>query len=188
MWYFAYGANMCTRVLTERRGVKPLLSEAAKLNGYRLVFQQPGIPLIEPAFATLEHSDKDEIHGVLHHIPQDQSNDIDRFEGPAYERFETMVQGTTMGNVPAWTYRARTPVAGLKPSRRYLALLIKGAREFNLPEEYIARIENETPCAEIPLISSLMPMVVEAAERAARQNMIAQRIVYGFLKLLKALR
>jgi hypothetical protein len=30
-------------------------------------------------------------------------------------------------------------------------------------------------------------MVVEAAERAARQNVIAQRVVYGFLKLLKAL-
>jgi gamma-glutamylcyclotransferase (GGCT)/AIG2-like uncharacterized protein YtfP len=164
------------------------LSESAKLNGYRLVFQQPGIPLIEPVFATIERSDKDVVYGVLHEIPQEHANDIDRFEGPAYERFEAVVEGTRTGKVTAWAYRTRKPVVGLRPSRRYLKLLIEGAREFNLPENYIARIENEKYSVEIPMVSSIMPMVVKAAEHAARRNVIAQRVVYGFLKLMNALR
>lgn len=53
VWYFAYGANMSARVLARRR-LRPLASEPARLEGYRLAFSHAGLLPIEPAFANLE--------------------------------------------------------------------------------------------------------------------------------------
>lgn len=184
MWYFSYGANMETRILVERRGVPPLLSERAKLESYNLVFEQSGIPFIEPVFATIVPSQCDSVFGVLHRIPDEHVDDIDRFEGPAFERVETMVDGSRTGKVAAWAYWTRTATLGLKPSRRYLALLIEGAREFDLPEEYVACLENYETCADIPLLSSLIPKLFQQGKTAVRRNIFAKKAAYFLLKIL----
>ena len=38
MWYFAFGANMTTKKLTESRGIKPLEATKGFLPGWRLAF------------------------------------------------------------------------------------------------------------------------------------------------------
>ncbi|WP_166805085.1 gamma-glutamylcyclotransferase family protein [Nitrosococcus wardiae] len=80
-WYFAYGANMLTDVLVRRRGVIPLSSEQARLDGYQLVFSQPGLPYIEPCFASIQPIQTDSVYGVLHHLTAHAAAQIDRFEG-----------------------------------------------------------------------------------------------------------
>ena len=50
--YFCYGANMSATAL-KRRQVAPLASEAAVLHGWQFCMDYPGLPFIEPAFATV---------------------------------------------------------------------------------------------------------------------------------------
>ncbi len=184
MWYFSYGANMTRQILVGRRGVKPISSELARLKGYHLVFTQPGLPFIEPAFASIAPREKHDVFGVLHNILPEDLITIDNFEGPEYERVEFDVHGIKSGKVTAWTYRSRNPCAGLEPSIRYLNLILDGAREFGLPEAYIAELLKTNTCAEIPIVTPLLPVLFGLAERIASKYIIAQKIGYGLLKLL----
>ena len=54
MLYFAYGSNMHKSVFQGRRMIKPAESLPAMLPGWRLTFNQPGLPYSEPAFAAVE--------------------------------------------------------------------------------------------------------------------------------------
>lgn len=157
MWYFCYGANMSSRVLVDRRSVRPISSEIAHLEDHKLVFAQPGIPLIEMAFATLIPSAEHKVIGVLHNVPPDRLAAIDSFEGPEYERIGIAIQGTKSGEVNAWTYFARDPQVGLKPSQRYVNLVLDGVQEFGLPDAYIEILKHQATRPAIPLIASLLP-------------------------------
>ena len=41
LWYFAYGSNMSPAIFVERRGMHPLATQRARLEGYRLCFSIP---------------------------------------------------------------------------------------------------------------------------------------------------
>jgi hypothetical protein len=168
MWYFAYGANMLTDVLVRRRGIIPRSSEKARIEDYRLVFQQPGLRIIEPCFANIQPTLVDCVYGVLHDLAEDAIAHIDRFEGASYERFMVKVNGANSGWVQAWAYRSRYPVEGRRPSQRYRDLLIAGALEFNLPREYITYLK-QVPCVHLPFISWLLPPLVEIMEGRKRK-------------------
>jgi len=170
MWYFAYGANMLTDVLIRRRGIIPLFSEKARLKDYQLLFQQPGIRIIEPCFATIQPMPKKYVYGVLHNISITEMTKIDRFEGSSYERFQVGVKGTHSGWVKAWAYRSRYPVEGRQPSQRYRNLLIAGAQEFDFPEAYIAYLR-QTPCVPpLPYISWVLSPLIEIWEATKRRS------------------
>ncbi|KAK2080220.1 hypothetical protein QBZ16_000073 [Prototheca wickerhamii] len=57
VWYFAYGSNMNEEILQGKRRVFPAEAVPAKLPGYRLVFDLPGLPYREPAFASVQPQD-----------------------------------------------------------------------------------------------------------------------------------
>ncbi|ADE16182.1 AIG2 family protein [Nitrosococcus halophilus Nc 4] len=168
-WYFAYGANMLTDVLVRRRGIIPLSSEQARLDGYQLVFNQPGLPYIEPCFASIQPTRTDCVYGVLHHLTAHTATQIDRFEGRGYQRLMIKVEGAKSGWISAWAYQSSRPIEGRRPSRRYRDLLIAGAQEFNLPQEYIAYLK-QIPYSDFPLISRLLPPLIEVIERTKRRS------------------
>ncbi len=140
-YYFAFGANMNTRVLRERRGVTPFSSEAAVLSGFRLVFDQPGIPFVEPAFASVLPSTASVVHGVLYRLDPQGFVKLDRVEGKPYRLRSLKVQGADLGTVRAAVYQTRNPGPERPPSARYLKLLCEGAREHGLPAEYVRTLE-----------------------------------------------
>lgn len=148
VWYFAFGANMCSRVLAARR-VTPLAREPAKLPDYRLAFLEKGFPFFEPAFASIEPAPGDTVHGVLLQLEQRGFAFIDSTESPGYRLLEVDVIGRDSGRVCAATYASRRPVQGLVPSRRYLELICEGARENGLPGDYVRRLEAE-PSRYVP--------------------------------------
>ena len=53
--YFAYGSNVNTKTMKGTRGITPSAAYPAVLPGYELVFNVPGLPFIEPAFASVRH-------------------------------------------------------------------------------------------------------------------------------------
>ena len=177
--YFAFGANMSRAILVDRRRITPERSEPARLDGYRLVFTEPGIPLVEPAFASIEPAPGDHVHGVLHHLPDGAADSIDRFEGRTYDRIEVVVDTVESGRVGAWAYRSRRTVRCRRPSRRYLQLLIAGACEHGLPEEHIARLRHE-PCVHVPVIGRAVPFLLSRWEtaigRSERMKALAHRL------------
>jgi gamma-glutamylcyclotransferase len=163
VWYFAYGANMCPSVLA-RRGIEPLSSEAARLDDYKLVFDQACIPLIEPCFASVDPAPGVCVHGVLYALSPSVADQLDDFEGPMYGVIDVQVTGSISGVVTARAYRTRKPTSGLIPSRKYLNLVIKGAEAASLPETYVAALR-EQPNLHIPLLSRCSTFVFAWLDR-----------------------
>ncbi|MFI5297891.1 MAG: gamma-glutamylcyclotransferase [Polyangiales bacterium] len=169
-WYFAYGANMSTRVLAGHRGVRPSSSEAATLDGFRLVFDLRGLPKVEPGFASVRRSADgcaDRVEGVLHRLSHRDLRAVETSESPRYQWIDVEVVGSSAGRVVARTLQNRRPTDGLIPSRRYLSLIVEGAREHRLSDEWIARLQAQ-PCAHVPYLSPLLDLIPATALRIGR--------------------
>lgn len=165
-YYFAFGANMNTRVLHERRGVTPFSSEAAVLSGFRLVFDQPGIPFVEPAFASVLPSTASVVHGVLYRLDPQSFVKLDRVEGRPYRLRSLEVHGAELGTVRAAVYQTRNPGRERRPSARYLKLLCDGAREHGLPAEYVRTLEGQ-PSVDVPGSAPLVRAAIKVMEFVA---------------------
>ena len=182
--YFAYGANMCSDVFVRRRRIQTFSSEVARLDGYRLVFTEPGIPILEPVFASIEADRQSCVYGVLYELPASAIAVLDSFEGNGYKRFELEVIGLQTGVITAWVYRSRQDKRGLLPSRRYLQLMVKAACEQGFPQEYIDAISAH-PSVHIPLLSSLVPRAVDTLERAQQRSPWVAKATQVFWSLLE---
>jgi hypothetical protein len=167
LWYFAFGANMNSKIFLERRGMHPLSSEPAELNGYRLVFDHPGIPLVEPSFANVEKREGSKIYGVLYHMTRNEMALLNKMEGGgAYQNLDLEVLGTQSGLKIAHVYwTENTGITHLKPSRRYINVLLEGAKEHNLPKEWIEFLENQPTSPYYPILSPAMKGVMPLLNR-----------------------
>ena len=143
---------MATRVLAGRRRVRSESSEPAHLPEHRVAFALRGLPLVEPAFATVIEAPGVKAWGVLHRIPEDDLARIDATESGAYRRIEREVITLRGERVRAHLYEVPVPDVERPPSRRYLALLLEGAREHGLPPEHIAWLAAH-PGRYVPLLS-----------------------------------
>ena len=143
-WYFAYGANMASTVFVERRGMRPLATETARLSGWRLAFEQPGIPCVEPVFATVIRAPNETVHGVLYRLTADDIALLERFEGAGAYRYETLqVAASNSGRVDALVLVAKKRLTGRLPSERYLQILRRGARERGLPDGWLTSLDTQ---------------------------------------------
>jgi cation transport regulator ChaC len=143
LWYFAYGSNMTRRIFVERREMRPQSVRTGWLDGHRLCFALPVGPG-ERGVANLELADGERTHGVLYLLTDEDAERLDRSEGVHrgfYARLAVQV-ATNDGPVAAFTYRSEFSACGRKPSARYLGLLLEGAREHGLPDEYVRFLES----------------------------------------------
>ena len=160
--YFAYGSNMNQNVFTERRGISPQFIAHAKITGWRLAMEHPGVPIIEPVFATIKEQKNAVVHGVLYKLIASDFERLNNSEGAAYrlvwinniECEGRMFRGCTFVSPESCT--------GKKPSRRYMQILIQGAKENNLPKSYIADLEN-IKAIHLPFVSSLVDLLAKMA-------------------------
>ena len=53
VWYIAYGSNMSAEKFQKVRGIKPLETASVRLPGWELTLEIPGMPYIEPAYASI---------------------------------------------------------------------------------------------------------------------------------------
>jgi len=143
LWYFAYGSNLCRATLVERRGLQPLEIRRARLDGHRLTFDLPVGPG-ERGVANLVADPAAAIWGVCYLLDAAACDHLDHTEGVHrgyYRRLEVSVVTDDGASLRAFAYQGTTSVAGRKPSQRYLGLLLDGAREHGLPEEWIRYLE-----------------------------------------------
>ena len=84
VWSFGYGSNMDMDMLERSKGIKVLDHTPAVLEGYRLAFNMPGIPLVEPGFAGLEEEEGEDVHGIAFRLGGEAADMLDRREGVGF--------------------------------------------------------------------------------------------------------
>ena len=154
VWYFAYGSNMQPATFAGRRGIAPSRALAARAPGWRLVLDKTPLIPIGESFATLLPAPAAEVFGVLYELGHDDLAHVDLTEGVLignYERVEiAIVPLVAAGPSRAFTLISDKRSADLRPSDRYMALLIEGAEVHGLPPEWIAMLRAVPTCTSSP--------------------------------------
>jgi cation transport regulator ChaC len=143
-WYFAYGSNMSTAQMVSRTGPIRAGEESprvALLAGYRFAFTM--IADDGRIYANIMAGDpQDVVRGVLYRCEPAKLEILDVYEA-GYERRQVVVTDETGWHDEATVYIAlpKSTVAPGRPTTRYRDIILTGAREFGLPDDYIAEIE-----------------------------------------------
>jgi gamma-glutamylcyclotransferase (GGCT)/AIG2-like uncharacterized protein YtfP len=162
--YFAYGSNMHSGTLRERRGVRFTDARAARAPGWRLVFDKPGLLPTGEAFANVIPDPAAEVFGVLFQISASDLAHVDLTEGVLignYRRVEVSVITLCEPalTAPAYTLTSDRRGSGLLPTTRYMSILVAGALEHQLPAEYIEFLRRVPARSESPEAARLRPMM-----------------------------
>ncbi|NNL67947.1 MAG: gamma-glutamylcyclotransferase [Myxococcales bacterium] len=142
LWYFGYGSNTERGTFLGRRRMRPVEVRTGRLDAFELRFDLavgPG----ERGVANVAPREGDHVWGVLWRIDEEGAHHLDRTEGVPrgfYQRLPVRVVTPQDEEIAAFTYRSFRGRPGRKPSRRYLSLLLAGARQHGLPEDWIARL------------------------------------------------
>lgn len=181
--YFAYGSNMNPKTFEGVRAMRPLSSVPVVLRGYELAFNVPGLPLVEPSFASVRVAREgangrfsNECHGVAHLISLDEWQRLVRSEG-SYDVVDVDCEAYDGSKVACktLTHRDLKNFGERAPSKRYANLLREGARHHKLNEawvEYLDAIETFEPvelnlAQQAALMMSVGPTLLAAAPVAA---------------------
>ncbi len=142
LWYFAYGSNLDPGTFLGRRRMRPLDTRVGALDGFELRFDLPVGPG-ERGVANVAPLAGDSVWGVAYLLTHPEAERLDRSEGVqhgAYLRLAVEVRDTASSLLQAFTYHSSRGVVGRKPSRRYLGLILAGARHHGLPSDYLERL------------------------------------------------
>lgn len=145
--YFGFGSNMSMLSL-RAKGVIPLASQRAVLPGWRLRFNVQHFFRHEGGVGNIERTGNpdDRVYGVLHDCPAGALALLDTAEafGHGYDRIDIDVMPAESASddrqtIPALTYvgMPRFIDDSRLPSRRYLNIVLEGARQAGLDEDYI---------------------------------------------------
>lgn len=151
MLYFSYA------VLMSRGQMKRVCPEAetrgrARLRGYRIIFPRVsgqwmgGIP-------SLAEAKEGEVWGVLWEGSEECLAAVDQYQGffgpdgvNVYVRLPVAVEDENGETQMAYAYQATGPNRGdFQPSEHFVDTVVRAAREFGVPEEYVAWWERMAP-------------------------------------------
>jgi len=144
--YFGFGSNMNITSL-RAKGVEPLISRRATLFGWRLRFNVQHFFRHEGGVGNIERTDSQDdcVLGVLHECPDEALARLDTAEayGHGYDRITVEVQTEDGKQVPALTYIGMPEFINdsCLPSRRYLNIVLDGARSAGLEPDYVRELE-----------------------------------------------
>jgi hypothetical protein len=142
------GVLLCLCVVVrggQRRRIAPLCSVAAVLPDWEFRFNQTGIPVVEPVFASVQPSTLPgaQVHGVLHKMTRDEYAHLLLTEGGAgrpgargYQSVEVECTTYSGHRVKAFTLSSNNRTEGALPSHRYLTLCRNGAKAHGLHPAY----------------------------------------------------
>ena len=143
MWYFAYGSNMQSDTLHGRRGIVFRRAMAVRAPGWRVVFDKPPLFPIGESFANIAPDPDSAALGVAFEVDEQELAHIELTEGVLVGNYQRVIVRVEplMPQVDApdtaVSLSSDRRDATLRPSKRYMELLIAGAQEHGLPVEYI---------------------------------------------------
>ncbi|NRB39392.1 MAG: gamma-glutamylcyclotransferase [Pseudomonadales bacterium] len=142
MKYFAYGSNMSLSRLSERIADVQQLGSYI-LRAHDLRFHKAGSDGSAKCDAFYTQNPDDYIIGSLYEISPSGIKTLDQIEGlgDGYNKKDVTVEHKSGTQFTATTYYAMHIDITLKPFSWYKNHVLVGARELQLPEAYIKRIE-----------------------------------------------
>lgn len=141
MLYFAYGSNM-ERVGFKRRCPRGKFVSAAKLRDHDITFTQSST-MWGGGAADLKPTPGRVVEGVLWEVGEQDLKALDQYEGVPndYLRKTVTVERKDGQLCEAFAYLVARPGGYRPPSKRYIRLLVQGAEEHGLSDEYVMRLE-----------------------------------------------
>lgn len=138
MLYFAYASNM-NRAQMERWCPASRFLKAVHLEGHRFVYDGFSVPW-DGAVGNIVNSATEGVWGALYEITERDRLTLDAFEGypRSYEHKDVEVKDRDGKACQAMTYY-RTGRALGKPHPDYEKVVIDGAKQCGLPEDYVDR-------------------------------------------------
>lgn len=138
MLYFAYASNM-NQAQMKRWCPASRFIKVVCLDGHRFVYDGYSVPW-DGAVGNIVASETEKVWGVLYDITTRDRLTIDAFEGypRSYERKDVEVKDREGHVHRAMTY-CRTGRAVGKPHPDYEKVVLDGAKESGLPEDYVDR-------------------------------------------------
>lgn len=137
-YYFAYGSNMNFKQMKKRCKNAQFLCRAY-LEGYKFVYDGYSSKREGAVANIIPTNNKNNIvWGGLWLITKEDLEELDKYEGYpySYDRQRVRVKNEKGEEFEAWVY-LRSPKEPGKPSESYLKIILEGARDCNLPEDYI---------------------------------------------------
>jgi len=138
MLHFAYGANMHGAVMRKHAPCAEPIG-VARLDGFRFIVTADGYASVAPARAQ-------RVYGVMWRLtPRDRAT-LDAWENVAggLYRAEIVPVRQAGRRHPALIYLARQRPCG-RPRPGYMEIVVKAARQWELPAAYIANLERWLP-------------------------------------------
>src|SRR5207249_10104811 len=133
---------METATFSGRRGIAYRRAVPARVPGWRLVLDKPGIVPVGHGFANIVPDDAAAVLGVLYEIRTVELDHLDLSEGVLIGNYrrgkvvaETLTSPATKVGAPTFASDRRD--VSLRPSTRHLAVLFAGAGEHRLPAAYV---------------------------------------------------
>ena len=138
MLYFAYASNM-NQAQMKRWCPASHFLKAVLLHGFRFVYDGFSVPW-DGAVGNIVKSETESVWGALYEITERDRLTLDAFEGypRSYEHQEVEVKDREGTAYKAMTY-IRTGRSLGKPHPDYERIVIDGAKESGVPEEYVDR-------------------------------------------------
>ncbi len=139
MLYFAYGSNMLTGRLKERVPSSEKIA-TARLPGYKLSFHKQGTD--GSGKCSIQKDADSAVFGIVYDIDPGEKPILDSIEGPGYKQDYITVY-TENKTLEPYTYIARKDFREdlLNPYSWYRTLVLEGAIEHQLPDDYIEMIK-----------------------------------------------
>lgn len=162
VYYFGYGSNMSSRYLINIRNVPIYESQAASVKDHEVVFAVSSLPAVEPSFASMVPSPGRAAQGVVHLIDRANLRRIVGSESSSYRLREVDAVGSGDKPLKVWALLGSRGPATATPSQRYLDILIEGAEEHSLAEEYVAELK-ALDGMHMPLLSEAFGALVYLA-------------------------
>ena len=138
MHHFAYGSNMHRGVMRKHAPTAVPIG-LARLAGYRFVITADGYASVEPAPTR-------SVYGVMWRLTPRDRVTLDLWESIAAGQYRAEILPAIQGGRrrPALVYVARRQPLG-RPKAGYMEIVVKAAREVELPDDYIASLEEWLP-------------------------------------------
>ena len=138
MLHFAYGSNMHRALMRKHAPAAELIGVAQRAN-YRFIITADGYASVKPARART-------VHGVLWRLTPRDCVTLDAWENVAggLYRAKTIPVHCNGRHQAALVYIARPRPLG-QPKPGYMEIVVKAARELELPADYIAALEALLP-------------------------------------------
>ncbi len=138
MYYFAYGSNMNFKQM-KIRCPKAIFIKRVYLENYKFIYDGYSF-YRKGAVANITPCNKTIVWGGLYEIDEECLKSLDRYEGypSAYDREELEVKDKDENKFKAWVYLREGKTKGI-PSKEYREIILEGARDCLLPNDYIKK-------------------------------------------------